>query len=498
MNNADFISLFERSLRGLESTEMQEFGMVIQVSDAICLVQGLQSAFFGELVFFERGNQGIIFELTLDFVSVFLLNASITVAEEERVTRSGKIFTIPVGKGMLGRVLDVQGKALDMLGEIEYSENRPIETIIPSVVDREPIKESFETGSLIVDTLIPIGKGQRELIIGGRGTGKSTFIIDTILHQKNKNVICVYVAIGQRQAGIARFSQTLAEKGAMDYCVIVTAGPDESVLNRYIAPYVGCAIAEYFRDQGYDVLIVYDDLTSHAVAFREMSLLLRRSPGREAYPGDVFFLHSRLLERAGKLKSKGSITALPIVQIQGDDMTAYIPTNLISITDGQIFFDQSKFNRAIFPAINTELSVSRVGGAAQTRAIKRVTKALRLELAQYHDLLAFSQFGAELDESANRQLERGKRIVEILRQKKHSTLSFVSQALILFLLQESFLDSLPIDTIASFVTQFISYTESVYPDLFNEIKTSEDISLDVQDRLKSVALEFKILFAQSA
>lgn len=238
MNNADFISLFERSLRGLESTEMQEFGMVIQVSDAICLVQGLQSAFFGELVFFERGNQGIIFELTLDFVSVFLLNASITVAEEERVTRSGKIFTIPVGKGMLGRVLDVQGKALDMLGEIEYSENRPIETIIPSVVDREPIKESFETGSLIVDTLIPIGKGQRELIIGGRGTGKSTFIIDTILHQKNKNVICVYVAIGQRQAGIARFSQTLAEKGAMDYCVIVTAGPDESVLNRYIAPYV--------------------------------------------------------------------------------------------------------------------------------------------------------------------------------------------------------------------------------------------------------------------
>jgi len=496
MNNADFISLFEKSLRGIES-EVHESGIVIQISDNICLVRGLQSAFFGELVTFEHGNQGVVFELSRDLVSVFLIYSTISVSEEERVARTGKIFAVPVDKKMLGRVVNVLAKPLDMLGDIQYEENRPIEVAIPSVIDREPINESFETGTLIVDALIPIGKGQRELIIGGRGTGKSTFVLDTILNQKNKNVICVYVAIGQRQAGIARFTQTLAQHGVLDYCIIVTAGPDEAVLNRYMAPYVGCTIAEYFRDLGHDVLVVYDDLTSHAIAFREMSLLLRRSPGREAYPGDVFFLHSRLLERAGKLKRGGSITALPIVQIQGDDITAYIPTNLISITDGQIFFDQNKFNQAIFPAINTELSVSRVGGAAQTKAIKKVTKALRLELAQYHELLTFAKFGAELDEIANRQLERGKRIVELLRQKKHRTLSFVEQALKLFLLKETFLDSVSLEHIASFTTQFTSYVESVYANLFNEIKTTGDISVASQEQLRSIAHEFKTIFSEN-
>lgn len=498
MNNADFISLFEKSLRGIDLTEMQESGTVVQISDNICLVSGLQNAFFGELVTFERGNQGVVFELSRDLVSVFLTDATIIVSQEERVFRSGKIFEIPVDEKMLGRVIDVRGRAVDMLGDIPCKSMRPIETEVPSVVARKPIDESFETGTLVVDALIPIGKGQRELLIGGRGTGKSTFVLDTILHQKNKNVVCIYIAIGQRQAGVARFTQTLAERGALDYCIVVTASSDEAVLNRYMAPYVGCTIAEYFRDLGQDVLIVYDDLTNHAIAFREMSLLLRRSPGREAYPGDVFFLHSRLLERAGKLNYGGSITALPIVQIQGDDITAYIPTNLISITDGQIFFDQNKFNQSIFPAINTELSVSRVGGAAQTKAIKKVTKALRLELAQYHELLIFAQFGAELDEIANRQLERGKRVVEILRQKKHATMSFVEQVFILFLLRESLLDSILIEHISSFTVQFVSYAEFVYPDLFNDIKSSGDISLGSQEKLRSIAHEFKTIFSKDA
>jgi len=314
------------------------------------------------------------------------------------------------------------------------------------------------------------------------------------LHQKGKNVICIYVSIGQRQANLARLVSLLEKNGAMEYSVIVSADSGDAVLNQYLAPYVGCTIAEYFRDQKKDVLIIYDDLSNHAVAFREMSLLLRRAPGREAYPGDVFYLHSRLLERAGKLAKGGSITALPIVQIQGDDISAYIPTNLISITDGQIFLDTKLFNQGIRPALNAELSVSRVGGAAQTKAVKKMTRALRLELAQYHELLAFAQFGAELDEVSNRQLERGKRAVELLKQPQYVTFSFVDQALILLFLKEGFLDNIAVNQVSHFALQCVSYIKSVYPDIYNTILKTEDISDDIQKQIHAIAAEFIKLF----
>jgi F-type H+-transporting ATPase subunit alpha len=395
---------------------------------------------------------------------------------------------------LLGRVLSADGMPLDGLGDLGTTELRPIETDIPGIMERSPVNESLETGILAIDVLVPIGKGQRELIVGNRNTGKSSIVIDTILHQKGKNVICVYVSIGQRQANLARLVSLLEINGALAYSVVISADSGDAVLNQYLAPYVGCTVAEYFRDQGKDVLIVYDDLSNHAIAFREMSLLLRRSPGREAYPGDVFYLHSRLLERAGKLAKGGSITALPIVQIQGDDITAYIPTNLISITDGQIFLDTKLFNQGIRPAVNAELSVSRVGGAAQTKAVKKMTRALRLELAQYQELLAFAQFGAELDDVSHRQLERGRRAVELLKQVQYVTYSFVDQALMLLLLKEGFLDNLPLNQVNAFALQCVSFIKSVHPDVYGTIAHTQDISEDVQKQIITIAAEFVKLF----
>jgi F-type H+-transporting ATPase subunit alpha len=395
----------------------------------------------------------------------------------------------------LGRVVDAQMRPIDMNGDILAQEEREIEREIPSIIERDPINESLETGILSIDALIPIGKGQRELIIGSRATGKTTTLLDIILHQQNKEVICVYVAIGQRQANVARFVNILHENDAMRYSVVITASAEESVLYKYLAPYVGTTIAEYFRDQKKDVLIIYDDLSNHAIAYREMSLLLRRAPGREAYPGDIFYLHSRLLERAGKLKNGGSITALPVVQIQGEDIAAYVPTNLISITDGQLYFDQKLFNNNIRPAINTELSVSRVGGAAQTNVIKKMTKALRLQLAQYHELAAFAQFGADLDLIAQHQLERGKRVIEILKQPQHITFDFVQQSLQLFLLKEGLLDNIPLPKVTYFARQFVSYVESIYPNVVEIIKTTQDISGNEQEQLKTIAIEFSTAFS---
>jgi F-type H+-transporting ATPase subunit alpha len=357
------------------------------------------------------------------------------------------------------------------------------------------VNQSLETGTIAVDVLVPIGRGQRELIIGNRYTGKTSLVIDTILHQRDKNMLCIYVAIGQRQANIARLVRLLQENGALDYTVIISAEASEAVLNQYLIPYVGCTIGEYFREKGYDALIVYDDLSNHAIAYREMSLLLRRSPGREAYPGDVFYLHARLLERAGKLVSGSSLTALPIVEIQSDDITAYIPTNLISITDGQIFLDTQLFNQGIRPAVNAELSISRVGGAAQTKAIKKMTKSLRLELAQYRELLDFAQFGTELDEVSKRRLDRGERAVAILKQPQYVTYSFVDQALMLFLLRYDFLDSVKIAQVHPFVTQFVSYVKSVYHDeIYEVIFKTEDLSESIIERLREIAKEFSKLF----
>jgi len=494
IKSTDLVSLFERSLQGLSQTSLQEVGIVTQVGDGICKVFGLNNAIYGELIQFEGGNSGIILNLDEDSVTIFLLHATIPVAELEVAKRTGNVFKTPVGMSLLGRVIDASGKPLDALGEIKVDEYRPVEARIPQIIDRSPVNESLETGIIAIDALIPVGKGQRELIIGNRNTGKSAIALDAILHQKGKNVFCIYVSIGGRQANLARTIRLLEENGSMEYTTIVSADAGEAVLNQYLAPYVACTIGEYYRDHGHDVLIVYDDLSNHAIAYREMSLLMRRAPGREAYPGDVFYLHSRLLERAGKLASGGSITALPIVQIQSDDITAYIPTNLISITDGQIFLDAKLFNRGIRPAVNIELSVSRVGSAAQTKAIRKMTKALRLELAQYHALLDFAQFGTELDEVSQKILARGAIAVEILKQPQMVTYNFVDQALILFLLKENFLEGLDIKNVRVFVTQFVSYVRSVYQDEYAAILQTEDISDEMRERLLIIAKEFNKLF----
>jgi len=494
IKSTDLVSIFEKALAKLPERELDEVGFVVQVGDSYCKIHGLINAVFGELIEFEGGNRGIIMNLDEDYISAFLIYTHIPVAELEVVKRTGSVFKTPVGMKLLGRVMSSIGTPLDSLGDIEYDEMRPIEVTVPGIIERTPINESLETGILVIDSLIPIGKGQRELIIGNRNTGKTAIALDTILHQKGKNVFCIYVSIGQRQANLARTVRLLEENGALSYTVIISADASEAALDRYLAPYVACTIGEYFRDKSLDVLIIYDDLSNHAIAYREMSLLMRRSPGREAYPGDVFYLHSRLLERAGKLTRGGSITTLPIVQIQSDDITAYIPTNLISITDGQIFLDTKLFNSSVRPAVNVELSVSRVGGAAQTKAIKSMTRALRLELAQYQELLGFSQFGTELDVISQKRLARGARAIELLKQKQYVTYSFVDQALMLFLLKENFLDKIEVQHIQNFVTQFISYVQSVHKELREAILKSQEIGPEESAALKEIAQEFSSLF----
>jgi len=492
IKSADFVSLLEKALAGKPDDGFQEVGIVIQVGDSICRIYGLKNVIYGEVVDFEGGNKGIVLDLAQDFVSAFLLYNNIPVAESEVAKRTGTVFKTPVGQGLLGRVINALGTPLDGLGEVKSTEFRSIEKIAPGVIERSPINESLETGILTIDALIPIGKGQRELIIGNRNTGKTTIVSDTILHQKGKGVYCIYVSIGQRQSNLARFVKLLEENGALEYTVIVAADAGDPGITQYLAPYVGCAIGEYFMDLGKDALIIYDDLTNHAIAYREMSLLLRRPPGREAYPGDVFYLHSRLLERAGKLLKGGSLTALPIAQVQGDDITAYIPTNLISITDGQIFLDTKLFNQGIRPAINVELSVSRVGGAAQTKAIKQVTKALRLELAQYHELLGFAQFGTELDEISQKRLSRGAIIVELLKQPQNVTYSFVDATLMFFMFKEGFLDNVPLNQVNKFAVEFVSYVKSVYKEVvYDKIFDTKAISDDIRNQLLNIAGEFK-------
>lgn len=493
----DLVSLFEDALQGVSEQKLQETGIVIQVGDNMCQVYGLTNAIFGELITFAGGNRGIIFQLDEQVVSIFLLDSTIPVAEQEVASRTGTEFKIPVGDAFLSRVIDAQANPIDALGEIKATEYRSIAKDVASIIERTPVNQSLETGITAIDALVPVGRGQRELIIGNRNTGKTAIALDALLHQKDQDVICIYVSIGLRQANVARIVQLLQENDAMKYSIIVNADAGQAVLNQYLAPYVGCTLAEYFSDKGKDVLIIYDDLSNHATAFREMSLLLRRSPGREAYPGDVFYLHSRLLERAGKFISGGSITALPIVQVQSDDITAYIPTNLISITDGQIFLDTQLFNQGIRPAVNVELSVSRVGGAAQTKAIKQVTKALRLELAQYHELLNFAQFGSELDDVSQEKLKRGSLVVELLKQPRFTTYTFVDQAIMLFALQEGFLNKLALDQVGLFCRQLISYVRSVYQDLYDQILKKQELSKETQDNLRTLIEEFAKLFTGS-
>ncbi len=495
--STDLISLLEKSLTATPQAALQEVGKVIKAGDGIAKIYGLSNAVYGELIAFEGGNIGIVLDLDEDYVSVVLLDPDISVIDQEVAKRTGDIFRVPVGDRLLGRVISATGTPLDGLGDLEYTAKMPIERAAPGIIDRTPVHESLETGITVIDSLIPIGKGQRELIIGNRNSGKTSIAIDTILHQKGKDVICIYVSIGHKQATTARLVNLLEQNDAMSYTIVVDADAKEAAVKQYLAPYAGCTIGEFFMRKGKSVLIIYDDLSNHAIAYRELSLLLRRPPGREAYPGDIFYLHSRLLERAGKLSQAeggGSLTAIPIIQTQGDDITAYIPTNLISITDGQIFLDTSLFNKGIRPAVNVGLSVSRVGGAAQTKAIKKVAGTLRLDLAQYNELLAFEQFGSELDKSSQKILDRGKRAIEILKQGVHQTYSFVDQTLFLFLLNENYLDDLIFADIKPFTVKFASYVKEIYTDTYNHILESTEIADKDWNALRDYAKEFTLTF----
>ncbi|MBD3231850.1 F0F1 ATP synthase subunit alpha [Candidatus Dependentiae bacterium] len=493
----DIISLLERALSAQPQEKLEEIGTVIKVGDDICKVYGLTKAVYGELIEFERGCQGIVLDLDEDYVSVVLLDTQVPVEEQEVARRTGTVFKVPAGEGLLGRIINAVGKPLDALGEIKYDVSLPIERLAPGIVQRTPVNQPLQTGIIVVDSLFPIGKGQRELIIGNRSTGKTSIALDTIINQKNKDVICIYIAIGHKQSGTAKFIYQLEKYDALDYTVVVSADAKDSALNQFLAPYSGCSIAEYFMNKGNDVLIIYDDLSKHAIAYRELSLLLRRPPGREAYPGDIFYIHSRLLERSCKLSDSlggGSLTALPIAQTQGDDISAYIPTNLISITDGQIFLDTNLFNQGIRPAVNIGLSVSRVGGAAQTKAMKKIAGALKLELAQYNELQAFIQFGSELDKESQKTISRGKKAVELLKQDERKTYDYVDEIIMLFLLKANHLDNLNLDIVKEFAEQFASYVKETNSKLHNRIDESGDLTKDDEIELNELVSEFKIIF----
>ena len=496
----DIISLLERALSAQPQERLEEVGTVIKVGDGICKIYGLTNSVYGELIEFEQGAQGIALDLDEDYVSVVLLDATTLVIEQEVAKRTGDVFRIPVGSNLLGRVISATGKPLDALGDIEYEKKIPLERLAPGIIERVPVNQSLETGITVIDSLIPIGRGQRELLIGNRSTGKTSIALDMIRHQKGKGVVCIYVAIGHKQSDTARFIYQLEKSEALGYTVIVSADAKETAMNQFLSPYAGCSVGEYFMDQGKDVLIVYDDLSQHAIAYRELSLLLRRPPGREAYPGDIFYIHSRLLERACKLsdeKKGGSLTAIPIVQTQGDDISAYIPTNLISITDGQIFLDTSLFNQGIRPAVSVGLSVSRVGGAAQTKAIKKVSGILKLELAQYNELLAFAQFGSELDRSSQKSLDRGKRAIELLKQSERETYSFVDQTIFLFLLKENYLDDLELKDIKPYAIQFVIYVKGTCSEIYEHILKTKNFTDEDENKLKKLVKEFNLIFSRS-
>ncbi len=477
--------------------DVEEVGKVIYSADGIAKVYGLTNAMAGEMVEFETGEKGLVFNLETDNVGVVVLGKGTEIVEGSSVKRLGKLISVPVGEGLIGRVVNALGEPIDGKGEIEAAEYRYVEEKAPGIMARKSVHEPLQTGIKAIDALVPIGRGQRELIIGDRQTGKTTVAIDTILNQKGQDVICIYVAIGQKQSTVANIVRILEEHGAMDYTIVVNASAAEAASLKFLAPYSGVTMGEYFRDNGRHALIVYDDLSKHADAYREMSLLLRRPPGREAYPGDVFYLHSRLLERAAKLNDKlgaGSLTALPIIETKGGDVAAYIPTNVISITDGQIFLETNLFNKGIRPAINVGLSVSRVGGAAQIKAMKQVAGTLRLELAQYRELEAFAQFASDLDEASRKQLERGQRLVEILKQPAHQPLPVEKQVVIIYAGTRGYLDDIPVKAVRRFEEELYPFIETKYPQIFENIRTKQKIDEETEELLKKALEEFKAQF----
>lgn len=450
------------------------------------------------MVEFENGEKGLAQNLEESSVGVVILGKADKIVEGTSVKRLGKLLRVPVGDALIGRVVNSLGEPLDAKGPIDATESRFIEEKAKGIMARKSVHEPLQTGIKAIDALVPIGRGQRELIIGDRQTGKTTVAVDTIINQKGQDVICIYVAIGQKQSTVAQVVKKLEEYGAMDYTIVVAANASDPAALQYLAPYAGVTMGEYFRDNSRHALIIYDDLSKHAVAYREMSLILRRPPGREAYPGDVFYLHSRLLERASKLNDKlgaGSLTALPIIETQAGDVSAYIPTNVISITDGQIFLETDLFNSGVRPAINVGLSVSRVGGSAQIKAIKKVAGTLRLELAQYRELQAFSQFASDLDESSRKQLERGQRMVEVLKQPPYNPLPVENQVVLIYAGSNGYLDDIPASAVAKFEAELYPYLEAKYPDVFEQIRSKKSVEKDTQDKLDKALSEFKATFS---
>ena len=491
-------SIIKERIENFElNVDINETGKVVSYADGVAQVYGLNNVMAGEMVEFEEGTQGLVLNLEESSVGVVVLGKGVELREGMSVKRLNKLLRVPVGDALLGRVVNALGEPIDGKGPIEASETRFVEEKAPGIMARKSVHEPMATGIKAIDALVPIGRGQRELIIGDRQTGKTTVALDTIINQKGNGVVCIYVAVGQKESTVAQVIRRLEEHGALEYTIIVSATASEAAALQFLAPYTGVTMGEYFRDNGRHGLIVYDDLSKHAVAYREMSLILRRPPGREAYPGDVFYLHSRLLERAAKLNDElgaGSLTALPIIETQAGDVSAYIPTNVISITDGQIFLETDLFNSGIRPAINVGLSVSRVGGAAQIKATKQVAGTLRLDLAQYRELQAFAQFASDLDEVSRHQLERGQRMVEVLKQPPYSPLPAEKQALIIFAGNEGYLDDLAVEDVVRFEAELYPFVEASYPQIFENIRTTSKIDDDTKALMKKAIEEFKASF----
>ncbi|ABB15543.1 F0F1 ATP synthase subunit alpha [Carboxydothermus hydrogenoformans] len=478
--------------------EVSSVGTVIQVGDGIARVYGLEDCMASELLEFPGGVLGMALNLEEDNVGCVILGPYTHIKEGDTVKRTGRVVSVPVGEALIGRVVNPLGQPLDGKGPIVTDKFRPVERIAPGVITRKSVHEPLQTGIKAIDSMIPIGRGQRELIIGDRQTGKTAIAIDTIINQKNTDVICIYVAIGQKASTVAKVVQTLKDHGAMDYTIVVSATASDPAPLLYLAPYAGCAMGEEFMEQGKHVLVVYDDLSKQAAAYRELSLLLRRPPGREAYPGDVFYLHSRLLERAAKLSDEyggGSLTALPIIETQAGDVSAYIPTNVISITDGQIYLESDLFYAGVRPAVNVGLSVSRVGGAAQIKAMKQVAGSLRLDLAQYRELAAFAQFGSDLDKATLARLTRGERLVELLKQDQYKPMPVEEQVMAIFAAVNGYLDDLPVEKVRPFEAEFLKFMRANYPQIGEEIRTKGVLTDELTSRLKSAIEEFKKTFA---
>lgn len=494
----EITSIIKREIQRYDKkVETVDSGTIIQIGDGIARVYGLDECIADELLEFPNGVYGIALNLEQDNVGCVLLGSEKGIKEGDVVRSTGRLVEVPVGEALIGRVVNSLGQPIDGKGPIVTSEKRPVEVIAPGVISRQSVKQPLQTGIKAIDSMIPIGKGQRELIIGDRQTGKTAIAIDAILNQKGKNVICIYVAIGQKQSTVARIYNDLTNMGAMDYTIIVSSTASDSAPLQFLAPYAGCSMGEYFMNQGRDVLIVYDDLSKHAVAYRTMSLLLRRPPGREAYPGDVFYLHSRLLERAAKLSDKlggGSLTALPIIETLAGDVTSYIPTNVISITDGQIFLESELFYSGQRPAVNAGISVSRVGGNAQIKAMKQVSGTLRLELAQYRELATFAQFGSDLDKESLKRLEKGKRLIEILKQDQYDPMPVEKQVMILYAGVNNFLSEISVNRIRKFEKEFFKYIDTHQRELSEKILNEGKLTDEIKNELESAIQEFKVQF----